>query len=93
VRGPQRRAGDVRSTRPALYLRQDDAQPIRLVERTVARRYRPQAAGRLWAVGSHWDERHRWTEAMWLRFVAGCPVSAVTVHFVTWCAEQAAALG
>jgi hypothetical protein len=30
---------------------------------------------------------------MWLRFVDGRPLSAVTVAFLTWCAEQAAALG
>jgi hypothetical protein len=30
---------------------------------------------------------------MWLRFVDGRPVSAVTIDFLRWCAEQAAALG
>ena len=30
---------------------------------------------------------------MWLRLVDGRPVSAVTIDFLTWCAEQAAALG
>jgi DDE superfamily endonuclease len=32
-------------------------------------------------------------EAMWLRFVAGRPVSAVTTRFLAWCAERTAALG
>ena len=30
---------------------------------------------------------------MWLRFVDGRPVSAVTIDFLTWCAQQAAAQG
>jgi hypothetical protein len=30
---------------------------------------------------------------MWLRFVAGRPVSAVTIDFVAWCSAQLAAQG
>jgi hypothetical protein len=83
-----------RLARPALYSWQDDAQPIRLVEQTVARSDPdPKALACYGLLARYWDERHRWTEAMWLRFVEGRPVSAVTVHFLTWCAEQAAALG
>jgi hypothetical protein len=83
-----------RLARPALYLWQDDAQPIRLVEQTVARADTdPKALACYGLLARYWDERHRWTEALWLRFVDGRPVSAVTVHFLSWCAEQAAALG
>jgi hypothetical protein len=30
---------------------------------------------------------------LWLRFVEGSPVSAVTVDFLTWCITQAQAQG
>ena len=30
---------------------------------------------------------------MWLRFVAGRPVSAVTIDFLAWCSAQLAAQG
>ena len=30
---------------------------------------------------------------MWLRFVAGRPVSAVTIEFLAWCSAQLAAQG
>jgi hypothetical protein len=83
-----------RLARPALYLWQDDDQPIRLVEQTVARADSdPKALACYGLLARYWDARHRWTEAMWLRFVDGRPVSAVTVDFLTWCADQAAALG
>jgi transposase len=32
-------------------------------------------------------------DALWLRFVAGRPVSAMTTTYLDWCAEQAAAVG
>src|SRR5215510_3233756 len=32
-------------------------------------------------------------EQMWLRFVAGRPVSAITIEFLTWCSAQLAAQG
>jgi hypothetical protein len=30
-------------------------------------------------------------EQMWLRFVAGRPVSAMTIEFLVWCSAQLAA--
>jgi len=32
-------------------------------------------------------------DQMWLRFLAGRPVSAVTIQFLAWCVEQAGAQG
>ena len=32
-------------------------------------------------------------DQMWLRFVAGRPVSAVTIDFLAWCSAQLAAQG
>jgi len=83
-----------RLARPALHLWQDDDHPIRLVEQTVARDDPdPKALACYGLLARYWDSWHRWTEAMWLRFVAGRPVSAVTIDFLAWCADQAAALG
>src|SRR5579875_1775698 len=83
-----------RLARPALYAWQDDAQPLRLVQQTVARTDPdPKALACYGLLARYWDDRHRWTEALWLRFVDGRPVSAVTIDFLTWCAQQAAALG
>jgi hypothetical protein len=83
-----------RLARPALYAWQDDDHPIRLVEQTVAPGDPdPQAIACYGLLARYWDAQHRWTEAMWLRFVDGRPVSTVTIDFLAWCADQAAALG
>jgi len=83
-----------RLAQPSLYLWQEDDRPLRLVEQTVARDDPdPKALACYGLLARYRDEQHRWTEAMWLRFVDGRPVSAVTIDFLTWCVEQAAALG
>ena len=33
------------------------------------------------------------TEQMWLRFVTGCPISAVTIEFLAWCSARLAEYG
>ena len=40
-----------------------------------------------------WDASALRSEEMWLRFVDGRPVSAVTIDFLTWCAQQALGQG
>jgi len=40
-----------------------------------------------------WDADRCRAEELWLRFVDGRPVSAVTIDFLTWCAAQAASRG
>jgi hypothetical protein len=40
-----------------------------------------------------WDAQGQRTEDLWLRFVDGRPVSAVTIDFLRWCAEQAQVQG
>jgi hypothetical protein len=83
-----------RLAQPTLHLWQEDAQPIRFVEQTVARDDPdPKALACYGLLARYRDEQHRWTQAMWLRFVDGRPVSAVTIDFLTWCADQAAGLG
>jgi transposase len=83
-----------RLARPALHAWQDEDHPLRLVEQTVAREDPdPKALACYGLLARYWDDRHHWTEAMWLRFVDGRPVSAVPIDFLTWGAAQAAALG
>ncbi len=83
-----------RLARPALHAWQDDDPPLRLVEQAVAPGDAgPKALACYGLLARYYDERQRWTEAMWLRFVDGRPVSAVTIDFLAWCAGQAAALG
>jgi hypothetical protein len=36
-----------------------------------------------------WDRAHQRSEELWLRFVDGRPVSAVTIAFLAWCLERA----
>jgi hypothetical protein len=39
-----------------------------------------------------WAEPAQRSEALWLRFVDGRPVSVVTIDFLCWCAQQAQGL-
>jgi hypothetical protein len=83
-----------RLAQPSLQVWQDEDQAIRLVEQTVAPDDPdPKALACYGLLARYWTPTHRRAEAMWLRFVDGRPVSAVTIDFLRWCAEQAAALG
>ena len=79
-----------RFTQPHLHSWSTDGQPLRLVEQTpqakdtdgkalacygVLLRHCPQAA-------------EQWEEAIWLRFVDGRPVSAITTQFLAWCCDK-----
>lgn len=83
-----------RLAHPAVHSWQDDARPLRLVEQTVARDDPdPKALACYGLLTRSWDADRRRAEALWLRFVDGRPVSAVTIDFLAWCATQAAAQG
>ena len=83
-----------RLAHPALHAWQDDDQPLRLVEQTVARDDpEPKALACYGLLARCWDTSARRSEEMWLRFVDGRPVSAVTIDFLRWCAQQAQARG
>ena len=83
-----------RLARPTLYAWQDPARPLRLVEQAVAAGDPdPKALACYGLLARSWQQDGKRTEALWLRFVDGRPVSAVTIAFLAWCAEQAAALG
>jgi transposase len=68
---------------------------IRLAQRqTVARDDPdPKALACYGLLARSWDAQGQRTEELWLRFVAGRPVSAVTIAFLTWCAARAAERG
>jgi transposase len=83
-----------RLAQPTLRAWQAEDQPLRLVEQTVARADPgPKALACYGLLARYRNTQQRRTEAMWLRFVDGRPVSAVTIDFLAWCADQAAALG
>jgi hypothetical protein len=79
-----------RVARPALHAWTAD-DPLRLVEQTVARKDPDPKA--LACYGLLLRPGQGGSEDLWLRFVAGRPVSAVTEQFLTWCCEALAVTG
>jgi transposase len=71
-----------RLARPGMAGWSAAGQPPRLVEGAVA----PDEPKALACYGLWLPQ----TEQTWLRFVDGRPISALTIQFLTWCAEQAA---
>jgi DDE superfamily endonuclease/Winged helix-turn helix len=83
-----------RLARPSLHTWQDDEHPLRLIEQTVARDDpAPKALACYGLLARWWTEPTQRHERMWLRFVEGRPVSAVTIAFLQWCADKAHACG
>lgn len=83
-----------RIARPKLSSWTDTDQPLRLVEQTVTRRDPdPKALACYGLLVRDWDAAGARTEALWLRFVDGRPVSAVTAQFLDGCCERLAAQG
>jgi transposase len=74
----------------AVYAWQDDDQPLRLIEQTVARDDPdPKALACYGLLARCWDTAGQRHEDLWLRFVDGRPVSAVTIDFLLWCTARA----
>lgn len=71
-----------RLSRPGMAGWSARGQPPRLVEGAVA----PGEPKALACYGLWLPEQ----EQTWLRFVAGRPISVITIQYLTWCAEQAA---
>src|SRR5205085_5079322 len=79
-----------RLAHPALYAWQEDTQPLRLIEQTVARDDPdPKALACYGLLARCWAAAARRSEDLWLRFVEGRPVSAVTIDFLRWCTVRA----
>lgn len=79
-----------RLARPALHTWRDGT-PLRLVEQTVAKPDPDPKA--LACYGLLVCSGEDAPEAVWLRFVAGRPVSAITTAFLEWCCARLAAAG
>ncbi len=79
---------------PRLYAWQDAEHPLRLVEQSWKKEDPDPKAlacyGVLWQEGSPQEARR---EQMWLRFVTGRPVSALTTQFLDWCCQRLLAQG
>jgi hypothetical protein len=74
-----------RVAQPALHTWTDPDQPLRLVEQTVAKEDPDPKALACYGVLLRQPEQ---AERLWLRFVEGRPVSAVTIPFLAWgCAQ------
>lgn len=79
---------------PHLHAWQNQARPIRLVE---------QLWKKMTPIPKRWHEtRVLWQEGtleepfrgqIWLRFVTGRPVSAISIDFLKWCCHRLAAQG
>jgi DDE superfamily endonuclease len=83
-----------RLAHPALRAWQDEDHPLRLLAQTVARDDPdPKAVACYGLLARWWEAAGQRTEELWLRFVDGRPVSAVTIDFLTWCVAQAQTRG
>jgi transposase len=83
-----------RLAQPALHSWAAPDQPLRLVEQTIAREDPdPKALACYGLLVRGATPEGGWTEATWLRFVAGRPVSASTTEFLAWCCRKLAAAG
>jgi transposase len=79
-----------RLAHPAVYAWQDDVQPLRLIEQTVARDDpAPKALACDGLLARCWATAGQRQEDLWLRFVDGRPVSADTSDFLLWCTARA----
>jgi hypothetical protein len=79
-----------RTARPPLHAWSPDAQPLHLVEQTVAKDDPdPQAL----AAYGLLVRTATAPEEVWLRFVDGRPLSVVTIPFLDWCGAKLAAQG
>jgi transposase len=76
-----------RLAQPARHSWTESEQPLRLLEQTVATNDPDPKALACYGLLRH-D-----TGAIWLRFVTGRPLSAITTQFLDWCATRLAAEG
>ena len=80
--------------RPHLASWTEAGAPLRLVEQTVARRDPdPKALACYGLLVRDWETKGRRNEQVWLRFVAGRPISGITTQFLAWCCDRLAAQG
>lgn len=80
-----------RLARPSLHAWTVGDQPLRLVEQSVAKDDPDPKALACYGLLLRWGTQQ--PEEVWLRFVDGRPVSALTTQFLAWCCERLAARG
>lgn len=83
-----------RLAHPSRHTWTEPERRLRLIEPTVAKDDPDPKALACYGLLVRWVEPDRQRqERMWLRFVDGRPVSALTTPFLAWCCEKVAALG
>jgi hypothetical protein len=83
-----------RLAHPSLHAWSEAEQPLRLVEQHVDKvDPDPKALACYGLLVRGQGLARDLAEQVWLRFVDGRPVSAVTTQFLSWCLEKSAALG
>ncbi len=75
---------------PSMHAWSADEKPLRLVQRSVAKKDDPDPKA-ISCYGLYLPEMEE--EKTWLRFVEGRPVSGITTRFLSWCSEKLADLG
>ncbi len=80
-----------RLAQPHLHTWTEPDAPLRLVEQTVAKADPDPKALACYGLLVRGMEPD--ADAVWLRFVAGRPVSGITTQFLAWCCERLAAAG
>jgi len=79
-----------RVAQPHLHAWAEEDRPLRLVEQTVAKADPDPKALACYGLLLR---RAQQAEVVWLRFVTGRPVSAITTQFLDWCCPKLEALG
>ena len=84
-----------RFERSSMHSWAPDDKPLRLVEQPVAKDDPDPKALACYRLSVHLrtDMDGSIQERMWLRFVEGRPVSAITTQFLAWCCDKLQALG
>ena len=83
-----------RFTQPSMHSWAPDDNPLRLVEQPVAKADpNPKALACYGLLVRLQEPDGSMEEQMWLRFVQGRPVSAITTQFLSWCCDKVEALG
>ena len=80
-----------RLARPALHAWTEADRPLRLVEQSVAKDDPDPKALACYGLLLRWA--HQEPEEVWLRFVDGRPVSALTIQYLDWSCERLAQRG
>lgn len=79
-----------RYSQPHLHAWAPDGKPLRLVEQTPPEKEAdPKALACYGVLLRHCPHQEgAWEESIWLRFVEGRPVSAITTQFLDWCCAK-----